>query len=179
MIRLALAALIGALWLGAGALAQQDEPTLDTLFERLRDAGTEDEAKAARAAIVERWTTSGDAQIDELMAIAEAAMQRFDLHKAEEALDHVVAGAPHFVEGWNRRATVRWLARDFDGSLADIEETLAREPRHFGALSGRAKILLYERKDKRGALEALRAVAALNPHFEGMWVLEELEAELQ
>src|SRR2546422_7159533 len=32
--------------------------------------------------------------------------------------------------------SVRFMAQDFEGSIADCRETLARKPGHFGALSG-------------------------------------------
>ena len=50
----------------------------------------------------------------------------------------IVKIKPDYVEGWNRRATLRFADKDYGGSLADIREVLGREPRHFGALSASA-----------------------------------------
>jgi hypothetical protein len=48
--------------------------------------------------------------------------------------------APEFSEGWNKRATVRHLTKDFFGLLRDCQETLARNPNHFTAASGQASV---------------------------------------
>ena len=50
-------------------------------------------------------------------------------------------------------------------SLADIQQVLAREPRHFGALAGLGMIMQEIGDDKR-ALEAFRKALAVNPHLE-------------
>src|SRR5262249_58832120 len=65
-----------------------------------------------------------------------AAMEQQDLAGAEAAFTSLIEAAPEFAEGWNKRATVRYMAQDFVGSIADCRETLARKPGHFGALSG-------------------------------------------
>jgi tetratricopeptide (TPR) repeat protein len=62
----------------------------------------------------------------------------------------VIDHAPDFAEAWNARATAWYQANRLGQSMADIEEVLARNPRHFGALSGMGIILeqleLYERR---------------------------------
>ena len=55
--------------------------------------------------------------------------------------DEIIAAAPHLAEGWNKRATAYYQRGDYRASLADIAETLRREPRHFGALWGQADML--------------------------------------
>ena len=66
---------------------------------------------------------------------------------------------------WNRRATVYYTKKDFGRALADIREVLAREPRHFGALSGLG-IILQEMGDEKHALDAFRRALAIHPHLE-------------
>jgi tetratricopeptide (TPR) repeat protein len=98
----------------------------------------EDPVAAARAAstLWEMWHRSGDRHLDAILAGGIAAMERQDLPGAEAAFTSLIEAAPDFAEGWNKRATVRYMAQDFEGSIADCRETLARKPSHFGALSG-------------------------------------------
>jgi tetratricopeptide (TPR) repeat protein len=71
---------------------------------------------------------------------------------------------PDWAEGWNARATARYLADDYDGSMADIAQTLKREPRHIGALMGMGMIL--EANDKKeAALQIYTRVLAIAPHW--------------
>src|SRR2546428_13132877 len=63
-------------------------------------------------------------------------MERRDLAGAEAIFARVIARAPEFAEGWNKRATVRYVAENYEGSIDDCEETLKRKPHHFGALAG-------------------------------------------
>ena len=59
------------------------------------------------------------------------------------AYSEIIDLEPDYVEGWNRRATVKFLLGDFYGSLKDIGEVLKRQPRHFGAISGSGLIHMH------------------------------------
>ena len=85
-----------------------------------------------------------------------------DFSKAQDLLDHVIVIAPDYAEGWNRRATLYYTIDDFGKSLADIETTLALEPRHFGALSGLAAIMQRIGREEE-ALEAWYKVLEIYP----------------
>ena len=93
-------------------------------------------AGEAEAALWEMWCRSDNPEVDTWMREGVEALERHDLTEAEVFFTRIIEGHAEFAEGWNKRATVRYLAEDYQGSIADCEETLARNPNHFGALSG-------------------------------------------
>jgi tetratricopeptide (TPR) repeat protein len=79
----------------------------------------------------------------------------------------VVKRKPAFAEGWNKRATVYYLAGQYQNSIADCAEVLKRNPRHFGALSGLGQIYMQlERYDD--ALAWFRKALEVNPNMLGV-----------
>ena len=86
--------------------------------------------------------------------------QKFDV--ALDFLDQVVILQPTYAEGWNRRATVHYMMKNFGKSMSDIDHTLRLEPRHFGALSGLAQIMAAT-GHKQSALEAWQKVLGIYP----------------
>ena len=139
--------------------------TLDTLFEALKIAPDDDSAKAIESRIWSVWMMSGSDTCDLLMGRVKAAADSQDYDLAIKLLDAVIELKPGYVEGWNRRATVYYLKKDYGRSLADIREVLAREPRHFGALAGLG-LILQEIGDDKHALEAYRKALAIDPHLD-------------
>ena len=123
-------------------------------------------AEAARAAGVlwQMWHRSGDAHLDALLQEGIEAMQRDDLPVADTIFTRMINEAPAFAEGWNKRATVRYMADDHAASIADCRETLARNPNHFGALSGQGlcHIMLGQFQE---AAELFRRTLAVHPHL--------------
>src|SRR5713101_8127619 len=93
-------------------------------------------AARAEATLWQIWCRSGIPEVDALLRQGIEAIERHQLAEAEALFTRIIERAPDFAEGWNKRATVRYLAEDYAGSVADCEETLARTPHHFGALSG-------------------------------------------
>ena len=147
---------------------------LDDLFGRLAHAADAGEADALAGNIQQLWLHSGSDTADLLMVRAVTALGKGESKVASALLDKVIALDPGWAEAWNKRATLRFLKGDDVGSMEDIAEVLAREPRHFGALSGMAAILHRSGMDKE-ALALVRRTEAIYPHNAD---LEKLEAEL-
>ena len=139
--------------------------SLATLFEALKVAPDEASAKAIEDRIWALWMVSGSDTCNVLMSRAKMAADGRDYGLAIKPLNAVIELRPEYTEGWNRRATVYYLQKDYAHSLADIREVLAREPRHFGALSGLGAIM-QEIGDDKHALAAYRRALAIDPHLE-------------
>jgi len=136
------------------------------VHELLRDANglVRDYAEQALWAI---WSRSGDAGVDRLMARGVEAMQAGEHDAAIATFSEVVKRKPAFAEGWNKRATVYYLAGQYQNSIADCAEVLKRNPRHFGALSGLGQIYLQlERYED--ALAWFRKALEVNPNMLGV-----------
>jgi tetratricopeptide (TPR) repeat protein len=64
--------------------------------------------------------------------------------------------------------------KDYQRSLSDIDEVLLLEPRHFGALSGRAQISIKLKKYEK-AINDLLKVKEINPSSRGDQLIEKLK----
>lgn len=163
--RAVIAALAGPLLMVLLALgpasAQTANPALDSLFAQLRVAPDAAAAKAIDQQIWMEWMSPDDPALRARMqqALLELAG---DTAAALAAFQAIAADYPDYAEAWNQLATLHYLMGDYEASLAEIDKVLALEPRHFGALSGRA--LIYRNQGKRAlAVRDIAAALALHP----------------
>jgi tetratricopeptide (TPR) repeat protein len=162
-MRHAVAILVAVLALGvADARSDQADPRLKDLFEKLQTAPSPEAAAPVEAEIWTIWAESGDADIDKVFRVGSQALALGDAGTALKMFDVVVQKAPNFAEGWNKRATVHYLMRNFEASLADIDRTLELEPHHFGALSGLGLVNVELDRDE-AALDAFERVLKVTP----------------
>jgi tetratricopeptide (TPR) repeat protein len=138
---------------------------LDFLFGALKAAPDAQTAKAIEERIWALWFVSGSDTADLLMTRVKTAFEAKELDLAIQLLDAIVELKPDYVEAWNRRATIYFMKKDYGRALADIRQVLAREPRHFGALSGLGLIMQEFGEEKR-ALDVFRRALAVHPHLE-------------
>jgi tetratricopeptide (TPR) repeat protein len=144
--------------------APEANSSLDSLYDRLSKAKSDEEARGIAGAIERAQLHSGSDTADLLMSRALTAIQSGDKKLAITLLSSVVKLAPDFTEAWNKRATVFYMSNDYRRSMADIAETLRRDPRHFGAWAGLGMIL-RETGDNKRAYGAFKRALAINPHL--------------
>ncbi|HEX9398411.1 MAG TPA: tetratricopeptide repeat protein [Burkholderiales bacterium] len=125
------------------------------------------------------WSRSGDAEIDQLMAHGVEEMQAGRNERAVADFTAVIRKRPDFAEGWNKRATVLFLAGEFQRSIADCTEVLKRNPGHFGALAGLGQIYLALDEPEQ-ALAWFRKALKANPNLLGVEIsIQQLEEALK
>jgi tetratricopeptide (TPR) repeat protein len=151
--------------------------SLDELFAKLPANADSPAGQRIEQEILRRFSRSGSATADLLMTWAEEAINDSDYPLALDLLDQIIVIKPDFAEAWNKRATVYYLTDDYGASLADIRQTLALEPRHFGALAGFGLIL--EAIDRKAeAIRVMKRALEINPRLDNVReALEKLEKE--
>jgi tetratricopeptide (TPR) repeat protein len=166
----------------ASAAAPAPPPTpearLAELYARLARATDQDEAQGIVGALERQWlfTTSDTGSLIMTRALTAIQTQKFPL--ALELLDKLVEMEPQWTEAWNKRATVRFLADDYAGSMEDISHVLALDPKHFGALMGMGTILQRSGNNKR-ALEAYRRAHEVYPALDNVKrIIDQLAPEV-
>ncbi len=151
-----------AVWL-AQVGRMEDVPAL---LAKLRDPDEGVRAIADRAIWV-IWSRSGNPETDALFLEGIAQMNAGELKAGIATFTRVIERAPEFAEGWNKRATLYFLAGDFERSLRDCAEVLKRNPSHFGVLAGYGQIYAQLGEYEK-ALDYFKRALALNPNLEGV-----------
>ena len=164
------------------SLSQADAQTRRDAASRLGDVGSmadvtllvkalrdpdEDTRDQAEQALWRIWARSGDPEVDRLYQTGIEQMNAGDLQQGIVTFTRIIELKPDFAEGWNKRATLYFLAGELRKSLADCDEAMKRNPYHFGALSGYALIYIrLEYYDR--ALEYSRRALEVNPNMDGV-----------
>lgn len=178
LLRSLLAPLFAAALLTLSLPAHAEDPraaaVLDQLFDALRSAQDPETAQQLDQAIWAVWTNPSDPVLHERMRAVLFARGTGNIAEALRLLDKLVADFPDYAEGWNQRATIHYMMGNLDLSLADCARVLELEPRHFGALSGRA--LIYLSQGKRAlALKDMAAALAVHPFLAERQLFPELD----
>ena len=161
-------------------IAEHGMPSDDAALRlRLRDDSPFVRRYAEQALWV-LWSRSGDDAVDALMATGVEQMQAQQFKAAIATFSEVIRRQPSFAEGWNKRATVLFMAGELKRSLADCDEVVKRNPNHFGALAGYGQIY-FQLAQYEKAIEYWKRALKVNPNMDGVGAgirsAEELLAE--
>jgi tetratricopeptide (TPR) repeat protein len=152
---------------GNSARADQKDPRLPELFERLKTATDSRSAQLTASDIWRIWSEKPDNQrLSRLLGKGIDQMNAGRLREAEKLFTTIIHASPDFAEAWNKRATVYFLMGAYDLSKQDIAQTIAREPKHFGALAGLGLVEAHT-GNYNAALEAYEKAARIHPFLEG------------
>ena len=154
------------LFFSAGStLFSQSNEKIEVLLDELALAQSSNEALSIRKQIWSLWLDGyKDQKNKQKIDFALKLFNSGDLEKADRAFSEIIKLEPGYVEGWNKRATLKFLLGDFNRSLLDIQEVLKRQPRHFGAISGSGLIYMHNKnfKDAYNSYKKLSQIDPLN-----------------
>ena len=151
--------------------AEERDSKLEKLFTQLKNTKDLSSAQVIENEIWKIWEMhpSDDRRgfrLTELLIQGTRMINMRELSKAYDIFTKIIAVEADWAEAWNKRATVLYLMKQYESSLADIKITLILEPKHFGALSGQAlnyiELNLYEK-----AIESYEAAQKIYPIIDG------------
>lgn len=137
-----------------------------TLLDALATASSETAAAPLEAKITRLWFEQATPAVGLLMARGMRDLEAGAQADAVQDFGDAITLDPSLAEGWHQRAVARWHQGDTAGAIADIEQTLRREPRHFRALRT-LSLISEDRKDWRGAYAAWQKLLEVDPKTPG------------
>ena len=148
------------------SLSSKEKNRIELLLDSLASSPSPSDSGLIRREVWRLWLEgyidrTNKSKIDEALDLFNAGK----LEKAKIAFSEIIELDPDYVEGWNKRATVKFLLGDFYGSLKDIEEVLKRQPRHFGAISGSGLIHIHN-SNFREAYKSYKRLTEIDHHNE-------------
>jgi tetratricopeptide (TPR) repeat protein len=147
--------------------SQSQAIRMTALYDALEKAPNAAAAKAIETRIEIARMQSGSATADLLMSRVRTSIEAKDTRLALELLNSVVDLAPNFVEARSQRATIYYEDKDIGRALADLRVIVAKDPKHYTALTGLG-IIFDELDQDKLALEAFRRALKVNPYLDGV-----------
>ena len=137
--------LVGIFSFNSSILFSESNST-EVLLDKLSMSKTQKDAKELRERIWDSWLNGISIEHKKKVNDAMFKFNSGQISLAEKAFSEIIKVEPSYMEAWNKRATIRYMSGNLEGSLSDINEVLSRQPRHFGAISGMSLIFLAQKK---------------------------------
>ena len=154
--------LLTFLLINPNILFSQKNLNVENLLNKLQAAETNDLAKKIREQIWNKWIYAVPKNAQQNLKYAMIEFNSGRLLSAEKAFTDLVKKYPDYTEGWNKRATIRYMLDDLEGSLNDIDKVLKLQPRHFGAIAGSGLIYIKKKKYEK-ALNFYKKLQIIDP----------------
>lgn len=155
-------------FMGLPTYAQTCPPPLEyadrkaAIFENLQTTRDASAGRMLSRSLLSLYARAPNMQAQALLDEGMARRQNGDLEGAAALFGELIAYCPDYAEGYNQRAFVKFLQRNYRGAVSDLNSALTHEPEHPGAMAGRAMALM--RLGQIGpARQELRRALALNP----------------
>ena len=101
-------------------------------------------AATAEAMLWRTWCRSGNSEADRIFRAGVDAMQQSRLEAAENEFTRVIDIAPDFAEGWNKRATVRFMVNLYEKKIYPSVDGIRNVIRLLGANNEKIRRLKAE-----------------------------------
>ena len=143
-------------------LFSQKNLNVENLLNKLQIAATNEAARIIRKQIWNKWIYAIPKNAQQNLKYALNEFNSGRLLSAEKAFTDLIKMYPDYTEGWNKRATIRYMLDDLEGSLNDIDKVLRLQPRHFGAIAGSGLIYIKKKKYEK-ALNFYKSLDKIDP----------------
>ena len=148
---------------------------LNDLFNKLEKIDNSKNAVLLEEKIWSIWNEHPtNNRLTERLEFGTELMQYGNYNYALKVFNNIIITDPKWSEAWNKRATLYFLMSQFTESLNDIDKVLNIEPRHFGALSGQARIFIKLQKYEK-AIKSIERALKFYPSFKSGEMIPEIE----
>jgi tetratricopeptide (TPR) repeat protein len=148
---------------------------LNELFNQLKKINNSKSAELLEKKIWSIWNVHpNNIKLTEKLEFGIELIQYGSYDYALKVFDNILATDPEWSEAWNKRATVLFLMNQYTESLRDIDKVLNIESRHFGALSGQARIFIKLQEYEK-AIISLKKALKFYPSFRSGELISEIE----
>ena len=161
--------------ISTSSIADIQSTKLDKLFKTLKKIDSSVDAIVIEKEIWALWNSHPERkQLTDKLELGTGLMYEGNYLYALEVFNNIIKSDPNWPEAWNKRATLFFLMKNYPRSLNDIDVVLDIEPRHFGALSGRARIFI-QFKEYQKAIINLKEAKTIYPTINNNNLIKELE----
>lgn len=161
--------ILGLLFSGVASVALAECPAppdhseqLETLIEAVKLAP---DANAAQLITNDMWALWADAPDDTAQQMLDDGLVRrasHDLDGAKTAFEQLIEYCPSYAEGYNQRAFILFIQKEYEFALVDLTRAIELSPNHIAAIAGKALTYIGLERDVE-AQALLREAVKMNP----------------